>query len=337
LSSDIRYYVKNKLEITNTTVPGTYTFKITVDNISSEISFVINNPTHKVFVLTGFDGTNATTPSRVNAFSTTGAKFEQLLVDVDSSLSRADFYVPLVKGAYEVELYSDLEKVLATIAVVDLPINTAGYAYDIKKVYPDGRIAQYTDVVKVVSLDENQVATFDSTNAQFINNWKIDEADLVKGVYKFTFTINGVTREYTINVVDKPSIKINKVTWGTLEAVLFNGAYRFVRPSNGNISAAKITLEVTLDKVLSSHVLVVTDGPTADVGTMTESALASNVLVGTTGKLEIATLAAASAADGATQDFKIQIFANKGTAAAPVFDSAKQIGEDLIIKVTINE
>jgi hypothetical protein len=89
--------------------------------------------------------------------------------------------------------------------------------------------------------------------------------------------------------------------------------------------------------VLSSHVLVVTDGPTTDAGTMTLSGEATNVLVGTTGKLEIATLEAASAADGATQDFKIQIFANKGTAAEPVFDSAKQIGEDLIIKVTINE
>jgi hypothetical protein len=325
---DLDGLLRNNFEITKNTVPGTYVVKLTVDNISEEITIVVNDPTPKVFIQSGLNSAGtAVTPSRVNPFSTEGAKFEQLFVDVGGSLGRSDFYVPLVKDEYEIEKYSDLTKFTAQIKVADLAVVTAGYPYAIKKVYPDGRVVEFADVVKVTSIDENQIATFDSGNTQFINNWIIDESTPVLGAYKFTFTINGITRNYTVNVVEIPGVKVNKLTVGSTQAILFNAKYRL---PNTAVSAQDVVIEVTNNKIAASLIVEVTVTGTDNT---TAKVLPNLALVGTTGKIALGKITLGTT-DTHTVTFVVKFFKNTGTATSPV--KGDQVGENLSINITQN-
>jgi hypothetical protein len=207
---------RQKLAIKNTTVAGTYTLQFVVDNLVREVKIIINNPQPKVFVLSGLelvdnDDADVLKNNSVPAMSrstvltnlvqyaagsntfkyrTSGTGFNQIQTfDADGILpgtanyvpSALDTFVAPVAGVYTVRLpvRQDVGRnfLKAQIGVVD--IQKGEYDYSITKKYPDGRVEVYTDKVKVTTVDDNQLAVFDSGNAKFLNNWKVFETNVV--------------------------------------------------------------------------------------------------------------------------------------------------------------
>jgi hypothetical protein len=99
------------------------------------------------------------------------------------------------------------------------------YDYLIEKTYPNGRVETYSDKVKVVSVDNNQIATFDSANAKFINNWIINESSYAKGTYKYKFQVDKVVREFEILVTDRQFMSVDQLSIGTNNLSSFDGSY----------------------------------------------------------------------------------------------------------------
>jgi hypothetical protein len=148
-------------------------------------------------------------------------------------LDLRDKFVELVDGVYTIDLPSTIEAnkhgLYANIAVADLALGV--HNYKIVKTYPDGRVETIEDTAEVTSLDANQVAVFASStkadNTKFTNNWRIAELSSVmeKGTYTFEFTIGTASRKFTVNLIDRPSLKIKTLSLGTTDATLFGTAY----------------------------------------------------------------------------------------------------------------
>jgi hypothetical protein len=275
LDTDLVGLNRKPLEITTTTVAGTYTLKFMVDNIVREIKIQINNPQPKVFVFSGFENIDnndldllknnevrAANPSLVftnsvitqgnvgtNSFyyQTSGTRFNALQVfDNDGILplqvsnsnlvqntnyfpSDLDRFVLPLAGVYTVEMPTVAPKaanrdiLFAQIAVTELP--KGEYDYSITKKYPDGRVENYSDKVKVTAVDTNQLATFDQDNKKFINNWVVNETSYVLGKYEYTFIVNNINLSFTVDVVKKPQLTIDAVKIGTRSLPLFDGKY----------------------------------------------------------------------------------------------------------------
>jgi hypothetical protein len=275
LDTDLVGLNRKPLEITTTTVAGTYTLKFMVDNVVREIKIQINNPQPKVFVFSGFENIDnndldllknnevrAAHPSLVftnsvitqgnvgtNSFyyQTSGTRFNALQVfDNDGILplqvsnsnlvqntnyfpSDLDRFVLPLAGVYTVEMPTVAPKaanrdiLFAQIAVTELP--KGEYDYSITKKYPDGRVENYSDKVKVTAVDTNQLATFDQDNKKFINNWVVNETSYVLGKYEYTFIVNNINLSFTVDVVKKPQLTIDAVKIGTRSLPLFDGKY----------------------------------------------------------------------------------------------------------------
>jgi hypothetical protein len=166
-------------------------------------------------------------------------------------LDLRDKFAELVDGVYTINLPSTIEAnkhgLYANVAVADLALGV--HNYKIVKTYPDGRVETIEDTAEVTSLDANQVAVFGSStkadNTKFTNNWRITELSSVmeKGTYTFEFTIGSVSRKFTVNLVDRPQLKVSGVKIGSTDLVLYDG--EFVRPSGALSGAQAISVPFT--------------------------------------------------------------------------------------------
>ena len=280
---------RKQLAITNTTVAGVYTFKFSVDNIVKEVKIQINNPTPKVFVMSGIDmldnsdvdtlkNNSATSlaPSTILSplhtqyalggnefkFATSGTGYNRLQTyDVDGILPGTANYVPSLFDNFVAPNASDVytvylpnraltnrDMLYARIAVADLA--KGEYDYEITKKYPDGRVETFSDKVKVTAVDNNQIATFDSTNSKFITNWIINETSFTDGTYEYSFKVNNIEKKLTINVLDAPTLDVTKVLTGTVARPLFNGSYVIAADTlAANTSTTGTALSFEFDKI----------------------------------------------------------------------------------------
>jgi hypothetical protein len=345
---------RKPLVIDRNTVSGNYSFTFRVDNVVKTLRLQVVEAQPKVFVLSGFNTADPALKTSANegSFSTSGEDYNLLKVFNNSgdnasghTAAAADkFVAPDADGVYEVLKPSTLtakDMLYAQIAVTDLPAGE--YRYTVIKKYPDGRIEDTTDLVTVSSLDLNQRAVF-AANAKFEAAWIINEATYALGLYEFTFTINGITREVFINVVDQPALKINSLTVGGVEAVLFNAKYRVTAATLAANKEIKATFGLT--NLTEDQFFTVTIGGTDNADLNLPTALlptaGSAANTRTSGfiaikDLELIDLAkvitAANASEVYTFTFSFYNKVPKLTSGASGF-SAK-IGEDQVITLQV--
>jgi hypothetical protein len=199
--------------------------------------------------------------------------------DNSDAVDPLDKFVFPINGVYTVELpattTADEDSLYGSIKVADLAKGT--YTYSITKKYPDGREERFSDSVKVGDLDDNQVANFDllstdamyAANEVFKSNWKLEVTKYELGTYEYSFTIGSATRNITINVVEPPSFKVNKLTVDGVELMLFNKEYRALVAAPVNEAIGDIFVDVELQNITEAeyyYVYVSAANPDGNVG-----------------------------------------------------------------------
>jgi hypothetical protein len=264
LFTDNLGFNRKVLGITNATVEGVYTLRFVVDNVVEEIKIQVVPSKPRLSVKSLWVDRAAGAGSVVNKFEALegdlGNKFDKSvelikIFDNDNATydadDAADLFALGTNGVYTVETRpvatggTPAAKDVLYGKLLVSGLSVASYNYQIRKEFPDGRVETYSDVVKVTSVDLNQVATFDSANAQFINNWTINQQynPTEEGTYKFTFTVGTVTKSYTINIVTPPSLTVESLTISRKEQVLFNGYYRVLLADLAGAVRANISLD----------------------------------------------------------------------------------------------
>ena len=285
---------RSALTINKDTVPGTYALVFEVDGLTRQVNLVINNASPKVFIMSGdFSATvPVSTPAPTNSdhtYSSSGVGTELIkyfdfvgaLTDPAAMLvasvhlqSSGDKFAKPVNGVYTIDMPSavvaDKHALYANVAVADLPVGV--YNYKIVKSYPDGRVETTQDTAAVTSVDGNGIAVFAAgstlaNNAKFLANWAINEQheDFEKGTYTYEFTFGTVTRKYIINVVDRPLLKLSKISVGTTETILFDSKNSL--KSVVYATAQDVKLDFTLQNLTSAQFISVVVDETVDTGT----------------------------------------------------------------------
>ena len=290
------------------TVPGNYTYTVTVDNLVKQITFRVVESTPKVFIL-------SSSSSKFNTATST------------LTVSGRDEEVKAVDGVYTVERYSSTTGFSANISIADLPLSSAGYSYRILKEYPSGLIEEFIDTVVPSAINTNQIATLPSTGV-FGTNWKILESasagTIDLGTYRYTFEVGTQRLVVVVNVIEKPSAAVTAVKVGSNDAVLFNKSYRTLAITAAtDITATYNT--VNFSKVVAYKVINVPSTVWANVGAR-DTAFAAvtdyvDITAANLGTLALGNLT--SLADGAVHFFAVRLYSNKTNGTV--------IGEDLII------
>jgi hypothetical protein len=251
------------LSISVTTVPGTYTLKLSADNVSKTINLVIKEAAPKLMVLSGLDSTkqkdfvglaNEGSIALTNGFITERAR---LFVD---HATGTDQFITAVAGTYTVFKRNNVALDFhANIGVLDLPIGT--YSYSITKKNPSGQVEQYSDSVTVASVDAHGVPTFTDLGGRFTPNWEISQTTAALGKYEYTFTIAGVTKSYVVDVQKNRQLEIDAVKVSGKEIVKFNNEYLVLVPTVA-VDEAVLTIDVSKVNLTDANFVKVT-GPTA--------------------------------------------------------------------------
>ena len=270
------------LPITNQTVAGTYNLVFTVDGLTRNVSIVINNPTPKIFVLSGThaSGTISTPVTEASgnnySYRTSGTGSERLkFVDAQTDMltignqvySAGDKFAAAVDGVFTIEYPSTTTNYLlyANIAISDLALGA--YDYKIVKTYPDGRIETVQDRAQVTGIDDNGLALFSNTetiagtdNDKFNANWIINETNATfvlqgVGTYKYEFTIGSASKTFTINVVKRPNLIVDGIKIATSSLVLYDGEY--VRAPGALTGAQAISIAFTKQNLTDANFFTV--------------------------------------------------------------------------------
>jgi hypothetical protein len=276
------------LPITNQTVAGTYNLVFTVDGLTRNVSIVINNPSPKIFVLSGAhaSGTVSTPVTEASgnnySYRTSGTGSERLKFVDDSDIDMLDIthhvyeagdkFAAAVDGVFTINIPASITHHLlyANVAVADVAVGV--YTYKIVKTYPNGRVVTIEDTAAVTGIDDNGLALFDTgsalaNNTKFVANWIIDEpnAEFVKGKFIYEFTFGTVNRKFEVNIVDFPKATISSVTVGSTTTTLYS-LRRILPVPDGRIGATSLAVKAsfTLSGLTASNFYTVTPAVTND-------------------------------------------------------------------------
>jgi hypothetical protein len=197
-------------------------------------------PANNIIPLTTFtvpsnSADNSTATIELLIFASDGTTLlatAEILVRFTTGDWTTEKFVENESNIYEIMLPSSVTSnngLFAQVSVADLLPGV--YGYKISKSYPDGRVVTIEDTAEITAVDANQVAIFGSStkanNTKFNDNWIINEpnTEFLEGTYVFEFTFNNVTRKYTVNVVERPSLEIETVNIGALTTQLFETFY----------------------------------------------------------------------------------------------------------------
>jgi 5-hydroxyisourate hydrolase-like protein (transthyretin family) len=298
---------RDPLTINSTTVAGTYNLVFKVDTLELPITLVIKNPTPKVFVMSARSATPVTVSFPTNATGTpfkfsAGSKAAEAIkffdegtangndtngfdeLDEQQAQNASDLFANSVNGVYTIELKTNYNATASNsglfgrIAVADLPVGV--YDFKVVKTYPDGRVETVQDKAQVTELDANQVAVFGSptvtgvNNTKFLDKFIISETSYVKGTYTFEFTIGTITKKYTINVLDRPMLKVSSIKLGSNEGALLGTTYTFVAAVD--YAESKLNLDFTLQNLLTDYYVSFDDAAADATGKFAVNALANS-------------------------------------------------------------
>jgi hypothetical protein len=174
-------------------------------------------------------------------------------------------------GVYNVEIPTTVtpskDILYAEIAITDLPIGN--YNYSVTRKFPDGRVEEFNDTIRIAAVDANGKALLDPatgtaalTAAQtaaknlFINRWRIFETSIELGTYEYTFSIGGVTKKYTINVTEPVSFGVESLTINRKQLTLFNNKFRLANTPLA-VFIGDVAAVVNLDNLVGDEYYVV--------------------------------------------------------------------------------
>jgi hypothetical protein len=247
-----------------------------VDTLELPITIVIKNPEPKMFVLTGL--TSADPAVRASAptndaitfnSSPTAAEFikyfdnggniSQLTAQDNDTL---DLFASSTTGTFTVQMLANYATnksgFYGRLAIADLAKGV--HAFKVVKSYPDGRVETVEDRAEVTDHDSNGIAIFgvptqlNVNNNMFKANFLINESTYVKGTYVFEFTIGSISKKYTINVVELPSLDIKSVKVGTVTTALYAGEY-LLKPATG--FSGDVVLDFELKNITENEFVTV--------------------------------------------------------------------------------
>jgi hypothetical protein len=175
-------------------------------------------------------------------------------------------------GVYNVEIPTTVtpskDILYAEIAITDLPIGN--YNYSVTRKFPDGRVEEFNDTIRIANVDANGKALLDPaagtaalTAAQtaaknlFINRWRIFETSIELGTYEYTFSIGGVTKKYTINVTEPVSFGVESLTINRKQLTSFNNKFRLVDTVLAPAIIGDVAAAVNLDNLVGDEYYVV--------------------------------------------------------------------------------
>jgi hypothetical protein len=225
-----------------------------------------------VYFKTGNDGNRTSGYYRydglVDQASDTDANWDKISPDL---LHLKKFAKPN-NGVYNIEIPVTVtprqDMLYAEIAITDLPIGN--YNYSVTRKFPDGRVEEFNDTIRVAAVDGNGKALLDPaagtaalTAAQtaaknlFVNRWRIYETTIELGTYEFTFSIGGVTKKYTINVVEPVSFAIESLTINRKQLTSFNNKFRLVDTVLAPAIIGDVAVAVNLDNLVGDEYYVV--------------------------------------------------------------------------------
>jgi hypothetical protein len=281
------------------------------------VSTPLGNPNTGIVNANG-STTEALTNANDHIFAVSGEGFEllkffdnssgftdvaEMISKVANALDKFDRFAELVNDEYVIDLPSvypfnstddDKFGLYANVAVADIALGV--HNYKIVKTYPDGRVITIADTVEVTDLDLNQIAIFGSStkanNTKFVDNWRIAElaADFELGTYTFEFTIATVTRTFTVNIIDRPSLEVVNLTVGTGQALLYGKVYTVNPIVNGAVNDT-VVLEFDLNNLPSDAFVsaVISGGNSAQLEINT--LLSGGATANSTAKVDLSTLA----------------------------------------------
>jgi hypothetical protein len=229
------------LEITRDTIIGTYNVTFKVDNLTKVLSINVVNPTPKIFLM-----------GDVEEYSSEDAPILYTL-NGGSTLSSE-----IENGAYTIEKAAgdDLDfGVDQEVSIIDLAVNT--YSFTVSRGFGSESPTSQSSNVVLSSSDENQLITGNAANNSFDTYWNIETESAEFGKYTFNFRIGTTTKTIVVNVVEKPTLNITRLTIDGEEVSSFEDNY--LVPVDVTASDAQtIITEVSLARLPSDTFYKVT-------------------------------------------------------------------------------
>jgi hypothetical protein len=229
------------IPVTSSTVAGTYTLTINVDDLSERLTLVVTNPTPKIMVMKSSTfNTDVETLTFRSVSGTLGTAG-----DKDSVAKDNVFEVELGLALEEVKWRADLG-----VKLVDLTPGT--YQYQVTKKYPSGveldNVYSKTVVTGDIDADGTYTGSLDA-------DWSINETTALttEGDYVYTFRFGTTTKTYTIRVLPSPQLEVSDLKIDTTVATLHNGSYRLIQPAQA-MTARAISIDFAkLNLVGATH------------------------------------------------------------------------------------
>jgi hypothetical protein len=270
------------IPVTSSTVTGTYTMTVRVDNLVQVLTVNVVSPQPKIFV----QEQAAFNTSKENlTFRSTDATFAGTYNGTGNRASALS-----KDGVFEVELGLAVEKVwwksYVGLSVSDLVPGT--YQYQVTKKYPDGVVLDnvYSATVAAANIDANGLLT-----GVTLQDWNLNEiaaGGITKlGDYVYTFRFGTTTKTYTVRVLPSPQLNVTSLTLGTTLAPLHNSKFR-VNISGAltatDVSAAISTLNLPSTSFYTVTAVAAGTAPFALAGTLgTSGRLIADATAVTTG------------------------------------------------------
>ena len=250
------------LSVNKATATGSYKLTFNVGGLSKEVTLVVKNPEPKIFVLSALEDDALQTVTKSNPVVGTGAGgtstfsttpdtsvktptynllkiLNETGADAAHTVDKTDKFIPELNGEYSFFMprraltTDDILK--AEIAIADLDVGE--YNYSVTKKYPDGRVISFSDKALITSVNNFNLAVFDSTvgtqtaavvkqNDDFKDIWGIYEPTYMVGTYEYHFSFGNLSKKIVVNVLDPVGFDLNSVAIGDVEASLFTKIYQ---------------------------------------------------------------------------------------------------------------
>lgn len=207
--------IANMGTLTPTTFPGTHTYTVTIGALSRVIVFRVEEPAPKI---------NLGTNSIRYGGQTDGA----------STLAANVTYV-----AAEDKYYVNGPNKFLALTVLPFGMPSGAYPYTFTRTTPSGSFLSNTNTV-TLTLNTNPYngtlafPASPNTGSEMV----IGELLTEEGEYKFTYNINGATRNINIVVLPDPQLRLESLSLNNIDLVSFNGQYYIERSASNRFLTA---------------------------------------------------------------------------------------------------
>jgi hypothetical protein len=210
--------IANMGTLTSTSFPGIHTYTITIGTLTRALVLRVEEPTPKVNL-------------GANSIRYGGESLGASTLAANVTLNAAD-------GKYYV---NGPDKFLS-LQVLPFGMPTGTYPYTFTRTSPSGSFSSSTNFVFLELNDDPYDGTLSFPTAPDAGaEMVIAEVLTEEGEYKFTYNINGATRNISIVVLPDPQLRTENVLFNNIGLVKFNGQYYIERASSTRFLTAEVT------------------------------------------------------------------------------------------------